>query len=288
MTGVFLATALGAAGGFVAPTDAEIDRVLGELSDSPMAMRLLHLSGRFRGAPYVDSPLGEGAGLDPDPLVRYDAVDCLTYVEEVVALARARSAAEAAEVLQRIRYAGDAVRFEERNHFVEAQWLPNALRRGFLREITRAVGGADVVETAKEVTAETWRRRRLGVELRLPDHRAPIGRVVFPMIPLTRVPERLSEVSPGAVLVVIRKDYRSNPTRVTHLGFVVRRGGRTYLRHAARTFGRVTDEEVGAFLARHGAYTRWPVDGVRLFEVTGTARDAGPTAAGPQPPRMVP
>jgi hypothetical protein len=107
------------------------------------ARRVEVISAGFLGTPYVLGPLGEGAGHmpDPDPLYRWDAVDCLTFVEEVLALSRSCSLPEAEQVLQQIRYAGDAVRYDERNHVVETQWLPNNERKGFVRDITGELAG---------------------------------------------------------------------------------------------------------------------------------------------------
>src|SRR5690242_633503 len=52
----------------------------------PLTKRLLSNSERFLGVPYLASPLGEGEGFDADPTLRFDAVDCLTFVEETIAL----------------------------------------------------------------------------------------------------------------------------------------------------------------------------------------------------------
>ena len=52
----------------------------------PLAERIDRVSESMLGHPYVNDPLGEGRGVDRDPPVRYDAYDCLTFVEEVLAL----------------------------------------------------------------------------------------------------------------------------------------------------------------------------------------------------------
>ena len=43
-------------------------------------------SRAFLGLPYLNDAAGEGQGIDTDPPSRYDAFDCLTFVEEVLAL----------------------------------------------------------------------------------------------------------------------------------------------------------------------------------------------------------
>ena len=100
--------------------------------ERPLSERLEAVSAKFLGTVYVASPLGEGKGKDPDPLVRYDAVDCLTFVEEAIALSLAASSEAVVPLLTRIRYEGESPDFETRNHVMEAQWVPSNLKKGFL------------------------------------------------------------------------------------------------------------------------------------------------------------
>jgi hypothetical protein len=46
----------------------------------PIGARMREVSAPMLGRPYAFDPLGEGTGIDPDPLARYDAYDCLTFV----------------------------------------------------------------------------------------------------------------------------------------------------------------------------------------------------------------
>jgi len=79
------------------------------------------------GTPYHDGPLGEGpdGAHDTDPLIDLSRVDCVTYIEQCLALAAGTSYADTVEKLQRIRYAGGAIDFETRNHFMMADWVEN-------------------------------------------------------------------------------------------------------------------------------------------------------------------
>ena len=74
----------------------------------------------FLGAPYANSPLGEEIAPDTDPLIRFDAFDCTTFVETVLANGDIRK-------LNRIRYQNGNVGFLNRNHFIETDWLHNNL-----------------------------------------------------------------------------------------------------------------------------------------------------------------
>ncbi|AGC46962.1 hypothetical protein MYSTI_05685 [Myxococcus stipitatus DSM 14675] len=240
--------------------------LVAESTDAPLPQRLLSMSERFVNTPYVLSPLGEGSGVDPDPTFRLDAVDCLTFVEQSLALGLAQAEPEVAPLLEHIRYAQSPT-YEDRNHLMEAQWLPNNVRKGFLLDVTRRWGGSDVVEATKTLTASTWQSRS-SQSLQLPKSRQPVGTYTFDMIPLERVQAHARDIPSGTILVVLREDLPFKATRMTHLGFVVQRKGRTYLRHASRGgYNRVVDEDLETFLLRNSRYAKWKVTGVSLFEV---------------------
>ncbi|MFY0565534.1 N-acetylmuramoyl-L-alanine amidase-like domain-containing protein [Archangium lansingense] len=233
----------------------------------PLKERLLRVSERFLGTPYVHSPLGEGNGVDPDPTFRLDAVDCLTFVEQALAMSLAPSEPDVAGLLERLRYAS-APTYEDRNHLMEAQWLPNNQRKGFLSDVTRRYGGEDTVKVQKTLTSVTWTSRS-SLALGLPKERQPRGTWNLDMIPLERVMAHARQVPSGTILVVLREDLPLKATRVTHLGFVVQKGKRTWLRHARRGVdgnGRVVDEDLETFLARNAKYDKWRVSGVSLYE----------------------
>lgn len=124
--------------------DGSFDALEARLQGMPMANRLECISRRFLALPYAPDPLGEGESgdADRDPLFRFDALDCMTYVEEVIAAARGEDGGSFLSALSAIRYRGDEERFGLRNHFVEGDWIPNNARRGIVRDITSAVGGS--------------------------------------------------------------------------------------------------------------------------------------------------
>ena len=232
----------------------------------PLRERLLRNSARFLQTPYVPSPLGEGGGVDPDPTLRLDAVDCLTFVEQTLALSMAATPEELAVQLERLRYAARPS-YEGRNHLMEAQWLPNNLRNGFLEDVTRRYGAGDVVRADKELTAYTW-SSRTSTALQLPRKHQPRGVFSLDIIPLQKVMAHARTVPSGTLLLVVRDERPLMPTRVTHLGFVVQKRKRTYLRHAARNgYLQVVDEDLETFLTRNSRYATWPVTGVSLYEL---------------------
>ncbi len=254
--------------------DSTRAQLMGAGSGRALAKRLIENSARFLGTPYLHSPLGEGKGKDSDPLIRFDAVDCQTFVEETISLSLAHRADEVEPLLVLLRYSKEAT-FNERNHLMEAEWIPNNVNKGFLKDITRQLGGPVTVVIRKTLNKATWASkssRELGLS---PDHQ-PIGTFELQMIPLDKVMALANRIPSGAVLLVVREDRPYKATRISHLGFVVHSRSRTYLRHATTSASKVVDEELRSFLLRNSKYEKWKVVGVSLFQVV----DKSPLAPG--------
>jgi hypothetical protein len=237
------------------------------------------------GARYLASPLGEGAGRDPDPRFRLDAFDCMTFVETALALASASSLEEARCALDDVRYAGPPT-FAARNHEVLSQWLPSNVEKGWIADATAALARGAARVAAKEYTPASWQAvRDAGRAIPgVPRARLPLGRfgasIVAPEAVLPLAP-RLPE---GVVVFVVRADRPDRPTRITHAGLVVRGpGGEALVRHAtsSRGVGRVIEEPLVRFLRRQArAYPRWPLDGYAFFSIRDASERVRRLAAG--------
>jgi hypothetical protein len=241
------------------------------------AARAVWASGILLGAPYRISPLGEGAGVDPDPRFRLDAFDCVTLVETAIALGSSRSVAEARVLLDDLRYDGPPD-FQHRNHYLEAQWLVANARKGWIEDATPGIGGEWAMVGEKRLTPGTWRAaERAGRTIPgLEPERRPVGRFRLPLVPVDHVAAIAPRIPEGTLLLVVREDHPWRPYRVTHLGIVVvGPKGERLLRHASDVPGvmRVRDEPLLRFLARNARYQGWPVVGVSLWAIRdGAAR----------------
>lgn len=267
---------------FMDLADGGVSAEVKALSEKPLADRVVGVSAGFVDTPYVVSPLGEGPGHepDPDPTFRLDAVDCLTFVEETMALSLAQNEASVPSVLEQIRY-GQEPSYEDRNHLMEAQWIPRNVAKGFLKDVTDRYAGKDAVEATKVLTERTWGSKS-SQELKLPKARQITGTFKLRVVPLDRVLDNAKKVAPGTLMVIVREDLPLKATRITHLGFLIQKKGRPYLRHAARNvFGRVVDEELENFLTRNSKYEKWKVTGVSFFEVTQPAPVKNAAATSP-------
>ena len=135
--------------------DARLEALLASVKGRSLDARLLGIGEQLVGTPYAHSPLGEGEGQDPDPRLRLDRVDCLTFVETVMALAFSSSVEDVVHVLDSIRYRSRPD-YASRNHLMEAEWLPSNAAKGMVRDVTAQLGGEGVIQDAKVIGPEAW------------------------------------------------------------------------------------------------------------------------------------
>lgn len=254
---------------FQAPSRQDIARLIERINhDQSIAERLVDVSAPFVGAPYVVSPLGEGKGQDPDPRIRFDAFDCTTFVETVLALAFSSDIAGAENRLDRIRYQEEPFDFIRRRHFPEAEWIPELIQAGYFEDITQNVGRTNVSLESKYLDIKVWDRRRKPRHFELPESRIPEGTYALPSWKLEQALKHYQRIPPGVVLNVVRVNFQSVPVRVSHQGLVIKKGKTLYLRHAAdRMYHSVVDEPLKSFLWRIAQYKKWPVHGVNLLKI---------------------
>lgn len=245
-------------------SDGQRNAALQRLERRPLAERLVEISQGYLGTPYQLSPLGEGKGVDPDPLIRHDLVDCLTLVEQTMAMSLSPKPEGVLGLLNEIRYGGP-IAFETRNHLMEAQWLPDNLAAGRLRDITAELFPGAVTAT-KTLDARAW-SGAAGRALSLAPEVRPTGTHALKIIPVDEALPVLARAPNGAVVVVVRKDRPTAVTRVTHVGLLVQKKSGPHLRHASRTFKKAVDEELSRYIARNLGYARWTVEGFAVFEV---------------------
>ncbi len=241
-----------------------IPKALASISaGSSPSERVARASTLFLDAPYLLGPLGEGAPPDADPLLRYDVFDCVTLVETALALANAPSADAVLPVMTDIRYAAPPPRFGARNHFTEAQWIPQNVKKGYLH----ALAFPDAVPATRLFDHATWASgggNLGGVALAEADY--PTGTFSVPMVPLARARAAFGRVPSGSIVLIVRADQRDKLTRISHMGVVIAKNHQVFVRNASSKFGRVIDETVDAFLARNAAFKAWPVDGFAFYE----------------------
>jgi D-alanyl-D-alanine carboxypeptidase/D-alanyl-D-alanine-endopeptidase (penicillin-binding protein 4) len=87
--------------------------------------RINYFSDKLKNKPYFLGPMGEGRSIYPShkPRVNFSEMDCITYIEQVLALAYSKNYDDFFNTLQRIRYKNGVIDYNMRNHFLIADWL---------------------------------------------------------------------------------------------------------------------------------------------------------------------
>lgn len=181
-------------------------------------------------AEYVGDPLGEGPGATPDPgpLSDFAHVDCVTYVEQVLALALSPDAANLPDTLRRIRYRDGRIDYRSRNHYFVSDWLP--ANSWCVRDVTAEVG-AGVTETMTKTISRKAFFAGKGITCDLPDERA-----TTPYIPREQVGKVLGKLKEGDIVIFVI----STPGIIAgHVGLLRVKDGVPYVQHASLSEKRV-------------------------------------------------
>lgn len=205
-----------------------LDRTLYRLNRTTTSFeqRLLAASALFVGRDYIDNPLGGGPDSVELFLVSFDAFDCVTYMETVVALACSTTASGFFRELRSLRYRNGRVGWVSRNHFM-TDWLRRNIRRGTLSELTK---GPATVRKTRTVSA-------------LP--RIERQEVTFRYFPKRSFAKISGRIRTGDLIMFVSTKKNLD---VFHTGILISEGERILMRHAARSVGKVIEQDLGHFL----------------------------------------
>src|SRR5262249_9550581 len=153
--------------------------------------------------------------------------DCVTYIETILALARASNVDEFVEWLRKIRYEQGRIEWKRRNHYM-TQWIRNNAAEGVLKPVSMP-----------EVPTHS-RERILSVVPGLAAERTHVE-----CIPKSAVPRAAENLRSGDVICFVST--RKN-LDVFHAGIIVREGAKVLMRHASRSRGCVVEQELSEFL----------------------------------------
>ncbi len=93
------------------------------------------LSRHFLGHSYKPNPLIGSAATAEVFTASLDGFDCVTYIETILALARASSVDDFVEWLRKIRYGQGRIQWERRNHYMTL-WIRNNICEGIIRPVS--------------------------------------------------------------------------------------------------------------------------------------------------------
>jgi hypothetical protein len=241
-----------------------------ESRNLPIGLRMKAVTEPMLGLPYVVDGIGEDRAPDRDPLVRYDSYDCLTFVEEALALSLTADPVSVPALRNSLRYSGE-VDYFKRNHFMVSQWIPNALENGILEDITSRHGEVHLV--TKTIIPRNWARWKGRWNFHLTAEDYPLGQFTLGVLSLDAVADALPVLPDGALLVVVRQNRSYNPVLVTHIGFLVRDAEGVKIRHATKMGDKVVrDDRLPWYFEHIMKFDNWPVEGILVL----MPREQGP------------
>ena len=211
--------------------------------------RLIIFSQQALNTPYRLFCLGEGAGskYDSDPLYDFTQVDCMTFVEQMLALSISVGFDEMFDNLQRLRYRDGEIDIRTRNHYFHADWLPN--NRWLLSDATSEIGS-----DACKIMTKTIDRRALLLQVGVAEDELtavpPPQTLSIYYIPTARLLDVSNRLAGGEIASIVQ----SKPgIFAAHIGLIIRRpDGELVLRHASPPSGynRVVDEAFSEVVAK--------------------------------------
>lgn len=196
----------------------------------------MYIGKQYVGVKYVNDPLGEEIAPDTDPLIRFDAFDCMTFVE--TALANGDR-----DILNKIRYKNGEIGFLTRNHFIETDWINNNtdIVENASRKYSKHLATRQVV-----IDKKRWFKTAHNIKTDIPKQTVKIE-----YIPRDYVNE-IKITKPVIVLFIIDnpkiRDKIGTDLAVSHIGFLLPNG---ILRHASSRHGRVIDVDFQEYMREH-------------------------------------
>lgn len=216
--------------------ETRIARLIGEAQRLPtVAQRIEFISRALIGTRYRGHTLIGGPRKPEQFVMRDDGFDCVTFCETVLAAALVREPDEYAAALRQIRYRDGEVGWRERHHYF-SEWGAN--NTAICAPVTLP-GSETIAKTLTEM-------RALGAR-----------RTSFEAIPRESLLANKTMLATGDIIAFLS---RRSDLDYFHVGFVVVDGdGDLWLRHAARSKGRVLDQPLVRFLKRNRvhAVTLW-------------------------------
>ncbi len=249
----------------------ELDQLIRQISAGPMsnAEKIDYYSGRFLDTPYELVCQGDGpyARYETGPLMNFQQINCMTYCEQVLALALSSHYEEMFNVLQHIRYRDGIIGMATRNHYTMADWLPE--NAWCLRDITREAGGDLATTLTRTISHRKFFEGKGLSDVRdvLPDRDITIW-----YIPMANLPKVVDRLNSGDIVSLIQ----NRPAIFSaHMLMIYKdKKGQAYFRHASMSAKTTLDmpyEEYASGLSKKPKYL-----GMSFMRVRETVRWIGP------------
>ena len=166
-------------------------------------------------------------------------MDCVTYVEQIYALALSESYAQFPDTLRRIRYRDGKIDYRWRNHYTVSDWLP--ANAWCMRDVTDEVGGDTVKTMTKTISrGKFFAGKGLTQYANLPDEAASTH-----YISRDDAEQALAKLQTGDMLIFVI----DTPGIIAgHVGLVRHIGPTVEVQHASLSEKRVITSPLARYL----------------------------------------
>lgn len=220
-----------------------------------LSKRIRHFSGKFLGRPYLLGPTGESylEAIEPNPLVRTDSLDCVTFLEHVLALSKSPGVDSVFGTLQKIRYFGGDISYKFRKHYFVEDWLGEGT---FARQILLP---GDTMEIRTIPKTEFFAKKKISFGGKDPN-------LYLRYLPFEKALEFSKAPWSGESSVRgVGFVSRIKTIDTFHVGFLLLdKGAKPVLRDASYKFGKVLDHTLEEYLESWNGTGKVP--GIILFE----------------------
>lgn len=225
--------------------------------------RLNFLTHYFLGRPYIAGAQGEGpmGEFDQFPLYRFDGFDCVTFVNNLLALAISLKKVNFKNNLLKINYYDGEPFYQNRFHFMSLDWNPQNQKNHIVLDITQQIvdnNDQPIAAYAEGIIdKKNWFLHRTENDIRLLNGDKPALKLTqlqklatlfqpkivrMPYLPLQKLLENtayLDQFPSMSIVEIVRpnwslKDKIGTNLHVSHLGFCFRKpSGELIFRHAS-------------------------------------------------------
>ncbi len=197
--------------------------------ERPVRRRMDKISRLLLGSAYLVNPLGGGVGSAEVFTVSFSGFDCVTYVETVMAMARASTTSGFLRQLRKIRYREGRIEWTWRNHYM-TDWIRENQAAGFLRNITRGSMTRSRTRRLSSLAGIRPRRRKFRYFLK------------------SSLDQIRALIDDGDLIFFVS----TRPNLDTfHVGICFRAHGKVLLRHSARSQGGAVEQLLDDFLGKN-------------------------------------
>ncbi len=214
-----------------------------KIGELPIDRRIERIGRFFLGKPYKSGTLN--ASLKEMPVINLRELDCVTFVENVLALAllenyEAIPVRDFVNNIVKLRYReGRITDYTSRLHY-STDWLYEMERLRYLHDVTKTLGGTRYFPNVGFMSEHPKKYPPLAADrhlvAKMRNIETSINKRTYYYLPKAKLKTVASQIHTGDI-VLITTNIQGLDT--SHLGIAVKKGRKTYLMHASSTAGKV-------------------------------------------------